>query len=131
MAETDLPTLLRLAPGEERHYRLPGHGTGGYRWHSRVEGESVRASVDYEDEPVSPELDDDAAAGPAAAHTLAQVVAIVAVRTGDSAVLLQERRSWEAQAAATRRIDVQVRQSPAQATTRTGNHTHTLGSTHA
>jgi len=118
MTETDLPTLLRLGPGEERHYRLPGNGTGGYRWHSRVEGESVRASVDYEDEPAPPEVPVRATDGPAPAHNLAQVVAIVAIRTGDSAVLLQERRSWEAHAATTRRIDVQVRQS------RTGNHTH-------
>lgn len=102
MNDADIPEKLLLRLADERHFMLPAHGSGGYRWHSLVQGDSVRASVDFEDafeagEPSAP------------VHSVAQVVTIVAVQWGDAVVLLQERRSWETEAAATRRIDVQVR----------------------
>ena len=101
-SDADIPEKLLLRLADERRFTLPAHGSGGYRWHSLVEGDAVRASVDFEDalmvaEPSAP------------AHSVAQVVTIVAVQLGDAVVLLQERRSWETEAAATRRIDVQVR----------------------
>ena len=102
--DAELPDRLRLAPGDERRYPLPSHGGGGYRWSSRVEGESVRVDVDYEDAFPVRDL-------PAPVRSVAQVVQIVAVSSGDAAVLLQERRSWETEPAATHQIDVQVREA--------------------
>jgi len=102
MSDAGLPERLRLGPGDERRYVLPTHGGGGYRWHSRVEGESVRVTIAYEDALPVRDL-------PGPVRSVGQVVAIIAVREGTAAVLLQERRSWETEAAATRRIEVQVR----------------------
>jgi len=100
--DAELPDRLRLVPGDERRYVLPSHGAGGYRWYSLVEGDSVRVSVDYDDAFPVQDL-------PAPVRSVAQVVQIVAVRSGDAAVLLLERRSWETESAATHQIDVQVR----------------------
>jgi len=102
MSDAGLPERLQLGPGDERRFVLPTHGGGGYRWQSSVEGDSVRVTIDYED--ALPGRD-----SPAPVGSVAQVVAIVAVKSGTSAVLLQERRSWENAAAVTRRIDVHVR----------------------
>lgn len=102
MNDVDIPEKLRLRLADERQYVLPAHGSGGYRWHGHVQGDSVRVSVDFEDA-------DSVREPPARVHSVAQVVTIVAVQMGDAVVLLQERRSWETAAAATLRIDVQVR----------------------
>jgi len=102
MNDLEIPERLRLRLADECHYVLPSHGSGGYRWHAHVEGDSVRVSVDFEDAFPTREP-------PAPVHSTAQVVTIVAVQWGDAVVLLQERRSWETEAAATLRIDVQVR----------------------
>ena len=102
MNDAEIPEKLQLRLADERRLVLPTHGSGGYRWHCVVEGNSVRASIDYEDAFET--------RGPSApVHNVAQIVTIVAVQLGDAVVLLQERRSWETAAAATRRIDVQVR----------------------
>jgi predicted secreted protein len=104
MNDADIPEKLRLRLADERHLVLPAHGSGGYRWHCQVEGNSVRARIDYEEafetgKPSAP------------VRSVAQIVTIVAVQPGDAVVLLQERRSWETTAAATHQIDVQVRSS--------------------
>lgn len=101
MSEADLPERLRLSPGDERRIALPSHGGGGYRWQVGVEGDSVDVNVDFDDALPLQDL-------PVPAQSVGQVLAIVAVRPGDATVLLQERRSWEEVAAATRRIEVQV-----------------------
>jgi predicted secreted protein len=102
VSTADPPARLALRPGDERRYVLPNHGGGGYRWRSRVEGDSVRVTLDYE-----------AAPGVASSTRMAaQVLEIVAVRPGTATVLLSEGRSWEGEAAATDRRTVDVEVTP-------------------
>ncbi|WP_407344968.1 protease inhibitor I42 family protein [Pengzhenrongella phosphoraccumulans] len=102
MSEADLPEQLTLRPGEERRIMLPSHGGGGYRWQAGVDGDSVEVSVDFEDTFPREDL-------PAPVRSVSQVLAIVAVRPGVAAVVLQEGRSWESLVTTTHRIEVQVR----------------------
>ena len=103
----DLPDHVRLSPGDTCRFSLPAHGGGGYRWHSRVDGDSVAVSIDFED-------DFPTGASPVPQRSVSQVVEIVAVRAGTATVFLEERRSWEKEAAATRVIDVHVRSADEQ-----------------
>jgi hypothetical protein len=57
MTEEAIPERLRLAPGDDRLFPLPAHGSGGYRWHCQAEGDCVRASIDYEAIPPEHELE--------------------------------------------------------------------------
>jgi predicted secreted protein len=101
MTEEAIPERLRLAPGDERLFPLPAHGSGGYRWHCQAEGDCVRASIDYEEIPPERELE-------SRGRSATQLLTIVAVRAGSAVVLLEERRSWEPQPVDARRVDVDV-----------------------
>jgi predicted secreted protein len=85
VVDREVPAEVSLHVGEEQSFPLPNHGGGGYRWSVSVSGDSVAASVTY-DEPGPP---------PGLGERLGQVLHIRGVYAGEESLALEERRSWE------------------------------------
>jgi predicted secreted protein len=85
----DEATAVTLHPGERTTLRLPGRGTGGYRWTHRVEGDADAVAVSVSAAPRA-EIN-----GRPPGTSVDELAVIEARRRGRATVILEQRRSWE------------------------------------
>jgi predicted secreted protein len=78
---------VTLKVGERSTIRLPGLGTGGYRWTFHVSGDAVTVSV-------SPAPREEINGRPPGA-AVDEIAVIDARHRGHATVTLEQRRSWE------------------------------------
>ncbi|MDH6126502.1 protease inhibitor I42 family protein [Kitasatospora sp. GP82] len=100
-------TAIRLRTGERYVVRLPGRGTAGYTWTSRVEGDSNALAVSVTTAPAS-EI-----AGRPIGASVDELAVLDALHPGRATVHLEQRRVWEQKPPLDHRVlDITVEHRP-------------------
>jgi len=80
---------VTLRPGERATVRLPGLGTVGYQWTSRMDGDSGAVQVSISTAPA------EEIAGSPPGVSVDEIAVIEGRRPGRTTVILEQRRAWE------------------------------------